>query len=169
MSKIIAEAPTRDELARLLAAKMEADATLRPSHWSSRTLLNWLPSVIIVEIVKHLDAKGMAKAAAICRTISDSVDEATASRAAALGLRMPALISGQKATWRLWFTERIGRTGLAWEIKEQAAEEPADDVSPIVLRHVQSGLLFGALILGLLREHEAREADREGDRRLGPM
>ena len=146
-AKIIADAHSRDELGRLLSAKIEADATMRPAAWSSRALLNWLPSVLVAEICKHLDAKSLAKAAVICRAIYESVDEAIAGRTAALGLRLPVpIISGQSATQRLWFTESVGRTGLAWEIIEQS--EKSDDDPPasyaIVLRHLQSGLLLFA-------------------------
>eukprot|EP00966_Prymnesium_polylepis_P136196 3147111-Prymnesium_polylepis.1 len=85
---------------------------------SSHSFVDWLPHVLLVEIMSHLDAVSLARAVAACRGFADGVNEASEACARMQGLLLPAAMAGRPATWRLRFAERLGRTGTAWEICE---------------------------------------------------
>ena len=95
-------------------------AARRASTWSSRPLFDQFPAVLVVEIMSHHDARSLAKAAPICRDFAGSVAHAISARVARCGgsLRLPRPVAGESATKRLRFAERVGPTGLEWEICE---------------------------------------------------
>jgi hypothetical protein len=133
------EAPTRDDIFRLFAAELEVNPGLRrPAQWSEHArLFDWLPHALVAEIISYHDAKNAAKAATVCSSFAGSTSDASTVRAARLGLTLPRLIEGDPALSRLWFSERVGKTGLQWKICTLIGD--GRDSYDIALRH-SSGL-----------------------------
>ena len=131
------EAPTLDDL-------RTAWKKSRPQAWSSSALFEWLPEGLFPEILSRLDARRMGLVARTCRAFAESVVVASELRAAHLCLRLPT--SAEQSVLRhLWFAERVGVTGLAWEVcaAPVIAEHPAGDYLPsIIVRHIKSGLMM---------------------------
>ena len=131
------EAPTLDDL-------RTAWKKSRPQAWSSSALFEWLPEGLFPEILSRLDARRMGLVARTCRAFAESVVVASELRAAHLCLRLPT--SAEQSVLRhLWFAERVGVTGLAWEVcaAPVIAEHAAGDYLPsIIVRHIKSGLMM---------------------------
>ena len=149
VTNILAAKPCqRAELARLVTAAVRADSSLRPKSWSCLPLVDWLPEVLLIEVLQHIDAQSMAAFATLCRNARSCVSSAIPRRVAALGLQLPT--AGASLTRRLWFAERVGRAGIAWHV----LEEPWGGCAPLnqgeqvpysgfILWQRQSGLVLG--------------------------
>ena len=114
-------------------------------------MIDWLPHVLLVETMSHLDAISLAKVVAVCQSCADGVDEASEACARTQGLLLPVM-AGRPVTWRLRFAERLGRTGAVWEVCEgeparkavgRARHENAEtDLRIMIFRHTVSGLML---------------------------
>ena len=127
-------------------ARSRLAAASRASTWSSRPLFDQFPAVLVVEILSHHDARSLANAAIICRDFAGSVTDAISARVARCGgsLRLPRPVAGEGMTKRLRLAERVGPTGLAWEVcedTENMRQWLSDEYDIVIfLRHRASGL-----------------------------